>query len=190
MRQGGDSRLRACLRIPQLLDVAPTAPAPSACVSMEASTVQEHPPVLEARSMPAALAQRAGVTLPTANDRHACPSPFFVWPVLAPTGAEHTTTRCKIESKGQVDGPWAAQLAVPAYMVVATPPLLKRLTRICALHSSLSGDTNRSKRPSHEADHGPWGSMFAAPSQSQGQIPHDVNFSVRTPPPHSIVYEL
>ena len=181
LRQGGDSRLRACLRIPQLLDVAPTSPAPSACVSMEASAVQENSVLLEARTMPAALVQRTGAVLSTANDTQPCLPQFSIWPVLAPTIPLHVTTTCKVQSSVQDDAPWVAQLAVPAYIAVVTPPLLKRLTRICALHASLLGGAEKSNHKNHETDHGPWSSMFAAPSQSQIQTAHDFNFSVRTP---------
>lgn len=180
--QGGDSRLRTCMRIPQLLDVAPTSPAPSACVSMEASATQEHSPVLEVRAMPAALGQSAAPQSlqQGTNDSEACLPEFSVWPVLAPTVPAHITTRCKVESSAQADAPWTSKLTVPAYIAVVTPSLLKRLTRISALHNSLYAGAKQSKQPSHETDYGPWSSMFPAPSSSQFQTQQDVNFSVRT----------
>lgn len=174
-RQGGDSRLQACLRIPQLLDVAPTAPAPSACVSMEASAAHEQSPILELRSIPAALAQHSQQEADAVGE-------LSVWPVLAPRTPAHITTRCKVESNANADVPWGIKLTVPAYIAVVTPSLLKRVTRICALHSQVTAAVKPPKQQFSETDYGPWSSMFPAPSQSQCQTKHNVNFGVRPLP--------
>lgn len=181
--QGGNSRLKTCLRIPQLLDVAPTSPAPSACVSMDPSETQDRSPVVGARPVPAALTQFTAQSPPQQHGSSVVGIPeVFVWPVLAPVALSHSATVLQTEhaaTAASSDAPWSSKLTMPAYMAVVTPSLLKRLASMAALNAKVSGMFASAYLRRSEPEQGPWNSMFAVPSQSQTHIEHDLNFSVR-----------
>jgi hypothetical protein len=174
--QGGDSRMRACHRIPRLLDVAPNTPAPAACVFMEASTAQELSPTLEVRAMPAALRHFADLRQHEHDSDGAASLPdLSVWPVLVPTAPAHMTTRCTVERSVSGGVSCTSQLAVPAYMAVATPALLKRLLCISSLLNNLAAAFKQAREKAAEVDHS---FMLSSPRLSFSQAQH-VNFSVR-----------